>query len=223
MIARMLAVAVSVLALALAANAQDTSQTMFPGWAPTDAMVRIQEKADEAFEAGKYRKALWLYGKELAPVGDKYGQYMVAYMHEKGLSVPRDAVEAGAWYLLAAERGHEPIVAAAEAHQRSLSADQLTAARERAASLKEEWGDKALVRRAIRRDYELLERMAGTRVRPGSRRNCGARPGQVFVGFTSMRFDEYCEAVYDRVDQRVAYLEGYVTYGELELLPDEDK
>lgn len=205
-----------------AAGAQDSSQTAFPGWAPTDRMVRIQEKADAAFEAGKYRKAMWLYSKELAPVGDKYGQYMVAYMHENGLSVPRDPILAAAWYLLAAERGHEPIVAAAEALQNRLRPEQLAAAGAAAESLKAQWGDKALVKRAIRRDLEKLRTMSGTRIRPKSRRNCGSQPGRVFVGMISVSFDEYCEAAFDRIDARMAYLEGYVTYGELELLPDED-
>ena len=224
MLLRIVATLVVAFMCAEAASAEKsgTSQTTFPGWAPTDAMVRIQEKAESAFEAGKYRKAFWLYSKELAPVGDKYGQYMVGYMHENGLSVPRDLVQAGAWYLLAAERGHEPIVAAAQTLQRSMGPEQLAAAKAQAASLKQRWGDKALVRQAIRRDMKRLKSVSGIRVRPGSRRNCGGQPGRILVGMRSITFDEYCEAVIDRIEQRVAYLEGYVTYGELELLPDED-
>ncbi len=206
-----------------AAGAQDSSQTAFPGWAPTDAMIRIQEKAEAAFEAGKYRKAMWLYSKELAPVGDKYSQYMVAYMHENGLSVPRDPVQAGAWYLLAAERGHEPIVAAAEALHNRLRPEQLAAARAAAESLKAQWGDKELVKRAIRRDIQRLRIRTGTRVRYSGRRDCVSRPGRVFIGMVSVSFEEYCEAVSDRIEARMAYLEGYVTYGELVLLPDEDE
>ena len=225
MLVRILAILLSACAGVIPAFAQadGTSQTTFPGWAPTKDMVRIQEKADAAFEAGKYRKALWLFSKELAPVGDKYGQYMVAYMHENGLGVARDRVQAGGWYILAAERGHREIVAAAEAFQQGLRPGELAAAKRVAASLKEKWGDKELVRRVIRRDYDLLRRTAGTRIRPSSRRNCGSQPGRVFVGMTSMSFDEYCKVLNDRIDARMAYLEGYVTYGELELLPDEDE
>ncbi len=219
---RILAAAVIAFAVNASASAQGTSQTMFPGWAPSLSMVSIQEKAEAAFEAGKYRRAMWLYSKELAPIGDKFAQYMVAHMHEKGLGVPRDPVQAGAWYSLAAERGHEPIVEAAEAFHSSLPPGQLAAAHDMAASLKEQWGDKALVRRAIKRDYDLLSRMAGTRIRPSSRRSCGGgSPGRVFVGTVSMSFDQYCDAIYKRIDTRFAYLEGYVTYGELELVPDE--
>lgn len=220
---RLLAATIVACITAGSATAQGSGQTTFPGWAPSDAMVRIQEKAEAAFEAGKYRKAMWLYEKELAPIGDKYAQYMIGYMHENGLSVPRDPVRAGAWYLLAAERGHEQIVAAAESLQHSLRPAQLAAARSLAATLKETMGDKELVRRAIRRDIERLRSMAGTRIRPSSRRNCGGLAGRVYVGATSVSFDQYCEAVNDRIDARMAYLEGYVTYGELELLPDEDE
>ncbi len=222
MLVRILAAVMFSFAVLGTAHAQGNAQTMFPGWAPSLSMVAIQDKAEAAFEAGKYRKALWLYSKELAPVGDKFAQYMVAHMHENGLGVARDPVQAGAWYSLAAERGHEPIVAAAEAFHSTLAPGQLDAARDMAASLKEKWGDKALVKRAIRRDYELLRRMAGTRIRPSSRRNCGGgSPGRVFVGNISMPFDQYCEAIYARIDTRFAYLEGYVTYGDLELVPDE--
>lgn len=221
MLYRTLAAIFFAFSVVVSASAQGTGQTTFPGWAPTDAMIRIQEKAEAAFEAGKYRKAIWLYSKELAPVGDKYGQYMVGFMHENGLGVASDPVRAAAWYSLAAERGHDPIVAAAEGFWGRLRPEQLAAAKALAASLKEQWGDKALVRRAIRRDIERLNSMAGSRIRSTSRRNCGARPGRVYVGLTSMTFDEYCEIVNERIDRRTAYLEGYVTYGELELIPDE--
>ena len=204
------------------ATAQGDAQTTFPGWAPTAAVTRIQEKADTAFEAGDYRRAMWLYSKELAPIGDKYGQYMVGFMYEHGLAVARDPVQAAAWYSLAAERGHEPIVAAAEQFQRTLGPAQRDAAGALATSLKERMGDKALVRREIRRDLERVNSMTGSRIRSRQRRDCGSRPGRVLVGMSSMSFSQYCEAINDRIDRHVAYLEGYVTYGELELVPDEN-
>ncbi|MEN0044642.1 MAG: SEL1-like repeat protein [Pseudomonadota bacterium] len=218
---RMLAAMALLCAFSATTRAQDTSQTTFPGWAPSPRMVGIQEKAEAAFDSGDYRKAIWIYGKELAPKGDKYAQYMVGHMHENGLGVPRDPVEAGAWYSLAAERGHKQLVSAADALRGALDPGQLAAAADRAAWLKARWGDKELVRRAIKRDYEILRAMAGTRIRPSSRRNCGGRPGRIFVGAISVSFDEFCESVYERIDRRFAYLEGYVTYGELVLLPDE--
>ena len=46
-----------------------------------------------------------IYRNDLAPIGDKYAQYMLGYMSLSGLGVEQDPVLASAWYRLAAERG----------------------------------------------------------------------------------------------------------------------
>ena len=65
----------------------------------------VQAKAEELFEREHYRRAHVIYLNDLAPIGDKYAQYMLGFMSLSGLGVEQDHVLASAWYRLAAERG----------------------------------------------------------------------------------------------------------------------
>ncbi len=67
--------------------------------------LSVQAKAEELFERGDYRRAHIIYLNDLAPIGDKYAQYMLGFMSLSGLGVEQDPVLASAWYRLAAERG----------------------------------------------------------------------------------------------------------------------
>ena len=55
--------------------------------------------------AREYERAFMIYEKELAPLGDKYAQYMVGYMYLNAQSVLQDKISALAWFRIAAERG----------------------------------------------------------------------------------------------------------------------
>ena len=67
--------------------------------------LSAQAKAEELFSSQQYRRAHMIYLNDLAPIGDKYAQYMLGYMSLSGLGVDQDQVVACAWYRLAAERG----------------------------------------------------------------------------------------------------------------------
>ncbi|MEO0346622.1 MAG: hypothetical protein AAF229_10220 [Pseudomonadota bacterium] len=201
-------------------GAAAANQLAYPGDIPSDRVIRAQKKAEKAFEAGDYDRAMWFYRKELAPIGDKYSQYMIGHMYANGLGVARNVVRAAAWFQVAAERGHEGIIETSEAFQQQLSPEQLTAASQTAERLREELGDIALLKREIRRDLDRLRDVTGTRTA-----SCDARPGTVFLPFALQRqfpVSRYCEILNARIDERVAYIQGYVTYGPLELLPDEE-
>ena len=209
--------------VALGPRASAASQLAYPGELPSEQTQRAQRKAEAAFQEGDYDKAFWFYRKELAPIGDKYSQYMVGHMYENGLGVPRDPVRAAAWYVVAAERGHEPIVAASEAFQRGLAPAELRAAKGLAETLKADLGDIALLKRQIRRDMDRLRDVTGTRTA-----SCDNRPGTVIrfgQGTITNRLpiSRFCEILNERIDERLAYIQGYVTYGELELLPDDSE
>ncbi|MDH3439828.1 MAG: SEL1-like repeat protein, partial [Gammaproteobacteria bacterium] len=89
------------------ASAQDYRP--FPG-EPIDQRTRnMQERVEAIYAAGNYERALLIYEKDLAPLGDKYAQYMVGYMHLHGEGVQSDRAEALAWFRLAAERD-EPLL-----------------------------------------------------------------------------------------------------------------
>lgn len=199
------------------------NQMAYPGDLPPRNIVRLQKKAEAAFVAGQYQKARWFYEKELAPIGDKYGQYMMGYLYENGLGVEQDAVKAAAWYQLAAERGHKQIIETSERFQKTLSPGKLATARTLANGLKDEYGDIALLKREIRRDLDRLRDVTGTNLR---KKGCEIRPGTVYFTRGIVRqlpMNRYCEILNKRIDERIAYIQGYVTYGQLELLPDEDE
>jgi len=65
--------AVLLLAVSMAAFSQDG----FPGGEANRSTLKAQEKADSYFAKGKFDKAMSIYRDELAPVGDKYSQYMI--------------------------------------------------------------------------------------------------------------------------------------------------
>ncbi len=79
----------------------------FPGSAVDSKTMRTQERVEELFEQGEYERALLIYRDDLAPIGDKYAQYMVGYMYLTGTGVDEDPVLASAWYRLAAERSYK--------------------------------------------------------------------------------------------------------------------
>ncbi|MFK8053369.1 MAG: hypothetical protein AB8F65_10395 [Woeseiaceae bacterium] len=216
---------ITMIVLALAAShnvAFASNQLAFPGEVPKKSALNAQKKAETAYAEGDFRSAYWYYRKELAPIGDKYAQYMVGYMLENGEGVQKDPKAAAAWYMLAAERGHEKIVAVSTAYQRELSPEQLKSVRRDAVLLQTEIGDRALVERLIRRDQDRLNNITGSRLAAG-RGGCG-RITRVYspndVG-GSMSVERFCKTLNARIEKRMAYIGGYVEFGELELLPDE--
>ena len=45
--------------------------------APDSRTLGLQRKVDELYERGEFDRAYFIYRNDLAPVGDKYAQYMV--------------------------------------------------------------------------------------------------------------------------------------------------
>lgn len=224
---RLIALTILIALGAMTANAQEfDSQLDFPGEIMSDRQLALTRKAEAAFESGDYEDALWYYSKELAPIGDKYAQYMVGYMTERGLGTAADTQKAAGWYMLAAERGHDPLIEHSQTFLADLSPSQREGAREAAESLRNEYGDRSLIERLIRRDIDRLRETTGSRIR--GKDNCTTRSLRVYLpgnngAGRSMDGSRYCKMLNDRIDSRIAYLAGYVTYGDLGLLPDEDE
>lgn len=108
-------VLVALLALALCFSIPDTaparSNNGISAGVPDPRILNLHAKADDLFERGEVGRAFFIYRNELVPLGDKYAQYMVGYMHLTGLATRQDRVAASAWYRLAAERGTPEFVA----------------------------------------------------------------------------------------------------------------
>ncbi len=80
--------AVTACLFASLAAAQSTSS--FPDM-PVDAKtLRVFSQAEEVYERTDYDRAFFIYRNELAPIGDKYGQYMVGFMYLTGKGVEED-------------------------------------------------------------------------------------------------------------------------------------
>ncbi len=122
-----------------AVSAQETST--FPGVPINAKTLRVQEQAEKVYERTQYERAFFIYRNELAPIGDKYGQYMVGYMCLAGKGVPEDRVAASAWYRLAAERGTNEFVRARDGLVKALDAEQKARSDRLFIELRKEYGD----------------------------------------------------------------------------------
>lgn len=188
----------------------------FPGSAPSKNTVRLQEKAERAYREGDFERAHRIWRDDLAEIGDKYAQYMVGYLHLAGEGVERDVASACAWYRLAAERGHAPLLRALRELEAQLGPGELAAADAEYERLAEKYGDRRLVRRLIRFDEKRLRQRTG---RVGG--SVGAPLTIVMRDGRTVDATVYYRAIEERLERRYAYLEGYVEFGELEMVPDE--
>ncbi len=136
----------------------------FPGTVVDNRTRHMQERVEEIYTAGNLERALLIYEKDLAPLGDKYAQYMVGYMHLNAEGVPRDAVEALSWFRLAAERREPLLVEVRDALATQLSSEEIWASDIRFLELWKSIGDRQLIMELIQRDLGILQSQTGTRI-----------------------------------------------------------
>jgi hypothetical protein len=163
----------------LAVSMAAVSQENFLGEEANRAILNLQEAADSAFAKGDYGRALELYQKELAPLGDKYSQYMVGYMYLAGKGVQEDAILASAWYRLAAQRETEEYVRIRDSLLILCNDEQRSRSDEIYISLRRVIGDLTLVERLIQSDLKVLQQgrslfVQGATVRSMSRQRIDA-------------------------------------------------
>lgn len=123
--------------------------------------LSVQAKAEELFERGDYRRAHVIYRNDLAPIGDKYAQYMLGFMSLSGLGVEQDPVLASAWYRLAAERG-EPgeFVAISDELLGQLDAVDRARSDDIYLGLRRDYSDIAISMREAREVFEDLSQVS---------------------------------------------------------------
>ena len=164
--------------------------------------MNVQQKAEDLFDAGEYRRALFIYENELAPIGDKYAQYMVGYMHLTGAGVPEDPALAAAWYRLAAERDNPHFIAIRDQLTESLNAFDRGRSNAIYSQLMHKYSDAVLMLDLIRNDL-----VSGS-ARTGSRLPSGSGPVTIIDPRTGMSIsaDEYNRQLHRRIQSRLAYL-----------------
>jgi len=197
--------AVTACLFASLAAAQSTSSLLDM---PVDAKtLRVFSQAEEVYERTDYDRAFFIFRNELAPIGDKYGQYMVGFMYLTGKGVEEDRIKASSWYRLAAERGTKAYVRVAEQVIATLDSAQLAESDRLFIELRKEFGDLVLVRNAIRKDMELLSRRTGSRISKTTSPTtivAVGRPGVTQSG------DDYYGQIEKRIEDRLEYIASRV-------------
>jgi hypothetical protein len=194
------------LVLLLCAAVAAQTYTPFPG-ETVDARTRsIQERVESVYQSGDYARALLIYEKELAPIGDKYAQYMVGYMHLNGQGTEPDSAEALAWYRLAAERGESLLVRTRDQLAASLTPEERDRADGTFIDLWKAMSDRVLLVDLIRQDMQILRQQSGSRI-PGAEVSV---PTIVYTPDGVPAGPNYYRDVRARLDARLAYLDARV-------------
>ena len=170
----------------------------------TSHTVRIQAKAESLYLEGHWQRARFIFEHELAPIGDKYAQYMVGYMYLNGQGVPRNPVMASAWYRVAAERGIPEFAAVRDQLLDSLSPDELAQSDARYVELRKEYSDLVVTLNLVSKERRL--RRAET---TGSRLGGGASPVTVIMPRNGMAMTR--EEFLSRGDEKIEVWLNFIT------------
>lgn len=165
---------------------------------------RIQAKAESLYLQGHWERAHFIFERELAPLGDKYAQYMVGYMYLNGQGVSRDPVMASAWYRIAAERGIPEFAAVRDQLLDSLSPNELARSDTLYVALRKEYSDLMVTLDMVRKERRL--RRSET---TGSRLGGGASPVTVIVPQNGMSMTR--EEFLSRGDEKMEVWLNYIT------------
>jgi hypothetical protein len=214
-----LAFKAGLLASLLCVGAYSQSYKPFPGQTVDQRTRSIQERVEVVYASGNLERALLIYEKELAPIGDKYAQYMVGYMHLNGESVPVDRVEALAWYRLAAERGTVPLVQTRDELTMTLTAAELARSDKIFVDLWKRIGDRALILELIQKDMNMLRSQTGTRI-PGSNTST---PTLVLRPSGEPLAPNYYRDIRRRLEARIDYLDTKVEISDDVLVEELEK
>ena len=174
----------------------------FPSGPVDWATMRLGERVEELFVDGEYERAFFIYRNELAPVGDKYAQYMVGFMYETGTWVDEDPILASAWYRLAAERGHEEFEQVRDTVLSAFTDVDQARSDELYLQLRREYSDVVLLLRAIRQDLGAMTALTGSRISGGTGpvTIIDPRDGRSVPG------DEYFRRLESRIEARLRFI-----------------
>jgi len=212
-----LALIASLFAALFCASVQAQTYTAFPGVSRDERTLRTQERVEELYRAGEHQRALLIYEKELAPLGDKYAQYMVGYMHLNAQSVPPDKKIAMAWYRIAAERGEPVLIQAHDELVASMAPADVAASNQIFLGLWQSIGDSRLIMKLIREDMNTLRARTGSRI-PGS---TASGPALILRPTGEPLPPNYYRNVRVRLEARLNYLEMRVVVSEVAHLSDD--
>lgn len=206
------------LAAFFCASVQSQTYRPFPGESPDQRTLRTQENVEKLYAAGEYERALFIYENELAPLGDKYAQYMVGYMHLNAQSVPQDKINALAWYRIAAERSEPVLKLARDELVASMTPAEIALANRTFLDLWQSIGDTRLIMELIRKDMNTLKTRTGSRI-PGS---ATSGPAIIFRPSGEPLPPNFYRNVRVRLEARLNYLETKVEVRDVAVASDDE-
>lgn len=174
----------------------------FPGPPVDSRTLKIQEKAEALFEAGEYDRARFIYEHELAPIGDKYAQYMLGFMYLTGAGVEENTLLASAWYRLAAERGHEQFTEVRDQLLGSFSDADKVRSDEMYRRLRRDYSDLVILVDLVRNDMRTLSERTGSRLTGGTSPITVINPRRQ----AGLPAADYYASIERRLEVRVAWL-----------------
>ena len=178
----------------------------FPGVVVDQRTKSIQERVEAIYTSGDFKRALLIYEKELAPIGDKYAQYMVGYMHLHAEGVEQNSAEALAWFRLAAERGTPLLEQVRDEMMAGLTPEEIARSDEIFLDLWKTMGDRVLLLALIQRDMDRLREQTGTRIPGASRSN----PTMIIRPTGETAGPSYYDDIRTRLRARIEYLDARV-------------
>ncbi|MFK8014869.1 MAG: tetratricopeptide repeat protein [Gammaproteobacteria bacterium] len=197
----------------------EAKERAFPGTPDTRFVADLKRDADRAYDRGDYARAYRILTKSLVWRGDKYAQYLLGVMYLNGQGVRADPARGVAWLQLAAERGNPKLMAAYRDADERINDGQRARSNQLFDEFANEYGDRRVLARLIRKDSRALRRATGSRV--GATDNLpltivrldGSRvPGDQFYG-----------SIRERMNTRLDYLGGVVELGEFVLIDDDEE
>jgi Sel1 repeat len=196
--------------------AQSEGYNYFPGASADQRTLQAQRLVEQLYEEREFKRSLIIYEKELAPIGDKYAQYMVGFMYYRGHGVEVNRPAALAWFRLAAERRDPPIVAARDALFSTMSQEEIVESNKIFVKLWRELGDNQIILDLVRRDLNLLKEKTGSRI-PGS----NTSPMTIVrVQDTTTSSAAFYDRIRERLQTRLNYLNSNVEIVDIALNDD---
>ncbi len=188
----------------------------FPGISVDARTIKTQMKVDKLYDQGEFQRAHLIYRNDLAPIGDKYAQYMVGYMYLTGTGVDEDAVLGSAWYRLAAERAYKGFIDERDQILAYFTDVDLVRSDTLYLQLRRQYSDVVLLLDLVKDDLDVLAD------RTGSRLSGGGSPVTIFDlrSGSSVSADQYFGQVNKRIESRLKRMAKQLDMPNLNTDPD---
>ena len=200
---------ISILFLTISLSATAQERSSFCSDTPVDVypdQFFICE-ALQSFKHGHDSHALELF-KRAAHWGNKTAQYRAGLMLLGGIGGDADIIEGTAWLLLANERNSAETAARLAEVEQSISEADLRAAKQRAAELREEYGDFAALERRARWVREKKRARTGSRTgNPMATVRVEGAQGRGVTGLTGNQLDSYLDAYVNHLESILTTVE----------------